>query len=148
MSGSFSARSFMKQKTLSAGAVPVKIIHNKPEFLILRSFKYWDFPKGMVEEDEDAWDAAIREVKEETGLTSFATPWGKAYFETKPYGKGKVARYYLIRTDQEAVILLPNPVTGIVEHHEHRWLPYEAARQLLVPRVQEVLDWAMKLIET
>lgn len=139
----------MEMKTLSAGAVPVRFKKNLWEFLILRSFKYWDFPKGMVEENEDPWIGAIREVEEETGLTKLSTPWGKEYFETQPYGKGKVARYYLVKTDDEKeVTIVANPVTGIIEHHEYRWLTYEMARELLVPRVQEALDWANAKIHT
>lgn len=137
----------MKQTSLSSGAVPVRIKDNSVEFLLLRAFKYWDFPKGMVEAGEDPWKAAIREVEEETGLSKLSTPWGNDFFETRPYGKGKVARYYLVRTDEDKEItFVPNPITGIVEHHEHRWLTYDKARVLLVPRVQEVLDWAQSLI--
>jgi bis(5'-nucleosidyl)-tetraphosphatase len=35
---------------------------------------------------------------------------------------------------------------GHPEHDEFRWLNYEAARPLLVPRVLAVLDWAKKII--
>lgn len=137
----------MKQNFLSAGAVPVRKKNGQWEFLLLRAFKYWDFPKGMVEPGEDPWDGAIREVEEETGLSKFSTPWGKLFFETQPYGKGKVARYYLIKVEEEKnVILIANPVTGIVEHHEHRWVNFEVAHNLVVPRIQEVITWANKLI--
>lgn len=137
----------MKQNFLSAGAVPVRKKNGQWEFLILRAFKYWDFPKGMVEQGEDPWDGAIREVEEETGLSKFSTPWGKLFFETLPYGKGKVARYYLIKVeDEKNVVFMPNPITGIVEHHEHRWVTFETAHSLVVPRIQEVITWANRLI--
>lgn len=139
----------MKQKSLSSGAVPVRLKNQEWQCLLLRSFKYWDFPKGMVEEGEEPWSAALREVEEETGLTDLVTPWGQLYYETEAYGKGKVARYYLVKTknpDKE-IVFIPNPVTGIVEHHEYRWLNFEEARTLLVPRVQKVLDWAQTLIK-
>lgn len=133
----------MQQKSLSAGAIPLKKTSNGWKVLLLRSFKNWDFPKGMVEKEEDPWTAAIRELKEETGLSKFSTPFNKVYFETKPYAKGKVARYYIVVIEEDKeVVFLPNPETGIIEHHEHRWLNLENARSLLVPRVQEVLDWA------
>lgn len=132
---------------MSAGAVPIRENNGKWEFLLLRSFKYWDFPKGMVELGEDPWLAAVREVAEETGLTKFSLPFGKEFIETLPYAKGKVARYYIIQIEEEKEIeLIPNPVTGVVEHHEHRWVTFEKAKKLLVPRVCEVLMWAEDFI--
>lgn len=138
----------MKADHLSAGAVPFRLSKDQPEFLILRAFKYWDFPKGMVEAEEDPWDAALREVEEETGLTNFKRPAGKKFYETEAYGKGKVARYYLLECVGECnVILIPNPVTGIVEHHEFRWVTYDEGLELLVPRVQKALKWAQSHIK-
>lgn len=133
----------MKQETLSAGAVPVTLVDGEWKFLILRAFNYWDFPKGMVEVDEDPWQAAIREVEEETGLSKFTTPIGQLFIETEPYGKGKVARYYLIQMKTPGKIRLEaNPLTGIIEHHEYRWVTFEEARALFVPRLRAVIDWA------
>lgn len=115
--------------------------------MLLRAFSYWDFPKGMVEADEDPFKAALREVEEETGLTLLQSTWGKSFFETKPYGKGKVARYYIVEVMEDKEIkLIPNPITGIIEHHEYRWVDLEAAHDMLVPRVQEALSWAKKII--
>lgn len=133
----------MKQEKLSAGAIPVRYKDKRWEYLILRSFSYWDFPKGAVEDQEDIWTAASREVKEETTIEDFELPWGEVFIETLPYGKGKVARYYLIQVPQDAVVSLdPNPITGIIEHHAYKWVSYSEARSMLVPRLQEVIDWA------
>jgi bis(5'-nucleosidyl)-tetraphosphatase len=41
------------------------------------------------------------------------------------------------------------PVTeelGKPEHDEFRWLEYDAARGLLVPRVLAVLEWTQKIV--
>src|SRR5450432_4086896 len=40
------------------------------EFLLLDYGRHWDFVKGHVEAGEDDMAAAIRELKEETGLSS------------------------------------------------------------------------------
>jgi bis(5'-nucleosidyl)-tetraphosphatase len=40
-----------------------------------------------------------------------------------------------------------SPELGRAEHDEFRWLGFDEARALLVPRVQAALDWARKVIE-
>lgn len=134
--------------TLSCGIIPVKKIDGRWHFLLLRCFRYWDFPKGHVERDEDPFMAATREMVEETGITKFKSSWGNKFRETEMYAKSKIARYYLaeIISDEE-VKLEPNPESGIVEHHEFRWLEYDEARALLVPRVQKIIDWAQQQID-
>ena len=126
---------------LSAGVVPV-LRDSSNLYLLLRVFRYWDFPKGMVEEGEDPWAAACRELTEETGLARVEFPWGKDFLETEPYSRGKVARYYLGEVFDPHVSLLPNPLSGLTEHDEYRWVTYQQAIPLLVPRVRLVLDWA------
>ena len=115
-------------------------------FLLLRAFRYWDFPKGAVEPGEDPLAAAIREVAEESGLGGLAFRWGERYRETEPYSHGKVARYYLAESAEGEVRLAANPELGRPEHDEFRWLDYDEARALLVPRVQRVLDWAQRIV--
>lgn len=127
----------MKPHTLSAGIVIVRFDEGKPRYLLLRAYNYWDFPKGEVKPGEDSLDAAIREVKEETTLENLAFSWGKGYRETFPYGKGKIARYYLAESKEGEVKLSP-------EHHEFRWVEYEEARELLVDRLKNILNWSAK----
>lgn len=135
----------MKQTNLSAGVVIVHFQKDKCRYLLLRCFGYWDFPKGMVEPGETPLAAARREVSEETALEALAFSWGEGYIETAPYGHGKIARYYLASTQREDVILQVNPQTGIIEHHEYRWLEYKNARRHLSARLLPVIDWAHAL---
>ena len=132
----------MKAKILSAGVVVVRFIQGAPHYLLLRLYNYWDFPKGMVEEGEVPLDAARREVEEETSLKGLNFLWGHAYKETPPYGKGKVARYYLALAEQGEVKLPVSPELGRPEHHEFRWLEYQAALDVLSTRLKPILDWA------
>lgn len=130
---------------LSAG---VAVFRNTPDgrrYLLLRAYNYWDFPKGEVEPGEAPLQAAIREVREETGLQRLEFRWGEQYCETEPYNRGKVARYYLAATADEQVTLAANPATGIREHMEYRWLGYPEAAKLAAPRVKLILDWAESL---
>jgi bis(5'-nucleosidyl)-tetraphosphatase len=131
-----------KSVTLSAGAVIVRFRDKMPRFLLLRAFRYWDFPKGQVEPGEQPLQAAVREVEEETALTDLEFRWGEAFIETERYGNNKIARYYLAESAHGEVRLPVNPELGHPEHDEYRWLSYEPARALLVPRVAAVLDWA------
>jgi bis(5'-nucleosidyl)-tetraphosphatase len=133
-------------KALSAGVIVVRRQANGPCYLLLRAYNYWDFPKGLVEPGEDPLKSAIREVEEETTLTALTFYWGQDYRETPPYGRGKVARYYLAASKDQSVALPISPELGRPEHHEFRWLEYKQARKLLAPRVQPILDWAHTLV--
>jgi 8-oxo-dGTP pyrophosphatase MutT (NUDIX family) len=133
---------------LSAGIVPVSDTQRGWMYLLLRSFNYWDFPKGEVEPSEDPFQAALRELQEETGIKDGESVWGKKYLETEKYSRGKVARYYILKVEMpEKIIFDPNPETGIIEHHEYRWVRYHDAQKLLGPRVNKILDWAQSTID-
>jgi epoxide hydrolase-like predicted phosphatase len=137
-----------KQKTLSAGVIVVRREKGDWRYLLLRSYNYWDFSKGIVEAGEEPRAAARREVAEETGLQDLVFTWGHDFRETVPYGPGKVARYYVAETRQATVILQISKELGRPEHHAYSWLSYGEARKLLAPRVQPILDWAHALIST
>ena len=128
----------------AAGAVIVRRDGGEPRYLLLRAYRYWDFPKGGIAPGEEALAAARREVEEETTLTALSFPWGEVYRETTPYAGNKVARYYLAEPGAGAgeVRLPVSPELGRPEHHEFRWLPYAEARALLVDRLLPILDWA------
>ena len=129
-------------KRLSAGAVIVRTTPQGNRFLLLRSFDHWDFPKGLVENGEDAMAAALREVREETTVNDLTFPWGDVHTETGPYSRGKVARYYLAQTATEHISLPVNPEIGRPEHSEYRWVDYDTAVRLVSDRVRPVLEWA------
>ncbi len=132
---------------LSAGVIPVRETADGPRFLLLRAYRYWDFPKGEVEPGEDAMAAARRELEEESGILQLELPWGSDYYETLPYGRGKVARYYLARTAMAQVRLGINPQLGRPEHHEFRWVSARQGLELLNARVAAALRWALARIE-
>lgn len=137
-----SSRSPGMSAPLSAGFVVARKTAETWRYLLLRAYDYWDFPKGLAETGENPLETARREVAEETGITDLQLSWGVHYYETPPYRGGKVARYFLAATTDDKVTLGINPELGRPEHHEYRWLDYDSARALLVPRVQAVLDWA------
>jgi 8-oxo-dGTP pyrophosphatase MutT (NUDIX family) len=137
----------VKPTKLSAGAV---VLRRQADggwrCLVLRVYRNWDFPKGLVEPGEAPLDAALREVTEETGLRELSLPWGEVWRETEPYAGGKVARYYVAESPAGTVVLPANPELGRPEHHEFRWLELDAAARLLPPRLQQVLLWAAQTV--
>jgi bis(5'-nucleosidyl)-tetraphosphatase len=137
-----------KKMILSAGIILVRRDGVKWKYLLLRAFGYWDFPKGIVEPGESPVEAAKREVGEETTLSDLNFQWGYNYRETGPYGRGKVARYYIAETNESSVSLPVNPNIGKPEHDEYRWVSYEEALSLVAPRVRAALEWAQETITT
>jgi bis(5'-nucleosidyl)-tetraphosphatase len=133
--------------TLSAGAVIVRRLQREPRYLLLRAYNYWDFPKGIVEPGEEPLAAALREIEEETTLSGLVFPWGTAYSETPPYGRGKIARYYLAEAPHGEVDLPVSPELGHPEHDEFRWLPYAEVMALVNERLQPVMNWAHDRVE-
>jgi 8-oxo-dGTP pyrophosphatase MutT (NUDIX family) len=136
----------MNAPNRAAGAVIFRRSDRGIRLLVLRAYKNWDFPKGLIEPGEDALAAARREVQEETGLAELAYPFGDEFKETLPYSGNKVARYYLAETDAEKIELPVSPELGRPEHHEYRWISFDEAEDLLPPRLAVVLEWAKKTL--
>ncbi len=84
----------------SSGVVVVSVVDRKLKFLLLRAYRNWDFPKGLVEAGEEPIEAAIREVREETTLEDISFDWGMVFMDTGPYNKGKISRYYIARSNE------------------------------------------------
>jgi 8-oxo-dGTP pyrophosphatase MutT (NUDIX family) len=137
----------MAERILSAGVVVVSRVEDSWRVLLLRVYNYWDFPKGVVEPGEDPLAAARREVREETTIDELDFHWGDDFIETAPYSNNKVARYYLAGAERPDVKLPVNPQLGRAEHHEFRWLAFEDAARIVVPRLQDVLGWALTRID-
>ena len=131
---------------LSCGAVVVRRTQDGWLTLMLRAYRNWDFPKGLCENGESPFEAAVREVGEETGVNDLSFDWGDRHTETGPYNRGKVARYYLARTETEEVRMGVSPDLGRPEHHEYRWMSFDAAYDLSSPRVRQVVQWARQIV--
>ena len=131
---------------LSSGVVVVSLTQRKPRFLLLRAYRNWDFPKGLVEAGEEPIDASLREVREETTLDDLSFDWGLDFMDTGPYNKGKISRYYIARSKVTQVLLPVNPDLGRPEHHEARWVDFARALTMVSPRLQPVVQWAHSVI--
>ena len=102
----------------------------------------WETVHGRIEPGERPEDAALREVREETGLEA-----ARLYNVT-------VQPFYLhgMGTVQLAVVFAvfvtePAPVTGGPEHQAFEWLTVgEARRRFVWPREREALDHVVQLL--
>ncbi len=136
----------MNEERLSCGIVVARQADNGWLTLMLRAYHHWDFPKGIREDNEEPLDAAKREVKEETSVEDLSFDWGDRFFETGPYSRGKVARYFIASTRQSDVSMGISPETGEPEHHEWRWVTFDEAYDLGSPRVKQIVQWARQII--
>jgi len=135
-------------KQISAGIVIYRRDKDGIKFLLLyHGGRYWNFAKGKLEETERSFEAAIREVKEETGIQKQDLIF-KNYFRvndqftfTKEKQRiFKVVIYYLAETNKKEVVISD-------EHQGFAWLPYEEARRLLIyPQLKNILKKAYDTI--
>ena len=61
-------RQFAEYFTIIRAAGGV-VVDNLDRVLVIKRFGKWDLPKGKIEKGETAKDAALREIKEECGIT-------------------------------------------------------------------------------
>lgn len=73
--------------------------------------KCWTFPKGHVENNETEQQTALREIKEETGLTVKIEPNFRQTSVYRPFGKiKKRVVFFLARSEDSNVSLQPSEI--------------------------------------
>tara|TARA_R100001079_G_scaffold60431_1_gene30847 strand:+ start:1981 stop:2484 length:504 start_codon:yes stop_codon:yes gene_type:complete len=125
----------------SAGAIIFNRNANGIEYLLLHGDKIgWSFPKGHIEPGEAPREAAIREVKEETGITierfipnfevysHYVMTHDYRFDPPKPLDKSdqfeKIVVYYLSEVKTK-------DVTISHEHDNYTWVSHKKAQTLL-----------------
>ena len=134
----------------SAGIVIVRKVKGEYNFLLLRSYNFFDFPKGRQNQGEALLETAIRETEEETTIKSSELDfkWGKESYTTEPYLKGKkIGTYFLAETSREVIELPISPELGKPENDGWVWASYEKAKPLTNARIGKVIDWAWNKIK-
>lgn len=88
----------MKTET-SAGGIIVCHANNQWCVLIMKDMNdAWTFPKGLIEKDEKPQDAALREIKEEVGMSNlkFVAPLTPIQYFYQRHGTMKKTVHYFI----------------------------------------------------
>jgi 8-oxo-dGTP diphosphatase len=127
----------------AAGGVVYRVTKNGPEFLVARRPRYrdWTLPKGKVDPGEGPQEAALREVREETGFTCRTEAEVGSIGYRLRSGRLKAVRYWLM-LDEEGEFT-PN-----AEVDKIRWLSGPgAAKRLSYVKEQSVLARAVAMIE-
>ena len=131
----------------SAGGVVYRLHEGGALFLLIKdSYQNWGFPKGHLESGERAEDAALREVREETGIDDLALrgqietiDW---YFRFRGQLIHKVCHFYLMETSQASTN--PQHAEGITAC---RWVAFDEARSAIsYANARKVLGRAHEMI--
>ena len=110
----------------SAGIVLFRNASNKNEFLLLNYPQgHWDFVKGKVEEGETLHETALRETKEETGISDIEFIDGfeesvEYDFRFENEDIHKKVTFFLAKTNEKKISLSH-------EHNDFVWLEYDDA---------------------
>ncbi len=111
----------------AAGGIVARDGDEATEVAVVHRPRYddWSFPKGKLDPGETFEDAALREVREETGLVcKLGAELASARYEDNK-GRPKVVRYWLMKVVDDPGFE-PND-----EVDELRWVSPDAARALL-----------------
>lgn len=134
-------------RTNTVGIVVYRENHGKISYLLLHhGGSYWNFPKGRMEKGETEQETALRELSEETGIStidvndSFRAEYDYDFDSQIKDGINehvhKHAIFFLGKVESDKVEISD-------EHIDHGWFDYETARKrLFFQNGQDVLKQA------
>lgn len=147
----------MIERQISVGAIIVRLENNHPKYLLLyragdkHHRSAWTLPRGKMQEGEHKKQTAVREIKEETGISDLKflpafrekMSW---YFREKNLETGQVnsifktAYFYLALTETKEIRLSD-------ENQKGEWLDFEAASaRLSFARTKKILARAAEYL--
>lgn len=139
----------MPKERTAAGFVLACEAGGQRRYLLLKNARHgaWGFPKGHSEDDETPMETALRETREETGITDLRVIDG---FEVRDS--------YLVHTPKRGdyrktviYFLATTPKAAHVQSHEHAesgWFAFaEALQKLGFPALKETLTRAQAVLD-
>ncbi|MFL5498969.1 MAG: NUDIX hydrolase [Gemmatimonadaceae bacterium] len=135
---------------VSSGGVVFRVDQGKVEVVIVlvRPQNRWQLPKGLVEKGEDPAVTAVREAREEGGISSEVVQ----HIETIEYWYAGLDKGIRVRFHKRVHFYLMRYLSGDTKDHdwevaEARWVPIEdAAFQLAFDNERRVMEQAKELI--
>lgn len=142
----------MIKKEISAGVIVFFNDQDSQErvYLLLHyAGGHWDLAKGKLEKGESFKQAALRELKEETGLSAHIKD---NFQESLEYMFSKTERGQKIKIDKKVIFFLGHADTQEVtishEHIGYAWLTYkDAFNRLTYQNAQHILHIAHEFLE-
>ena len=132
----------------SAGIVLFRNDSDKNEFLLLNYPQgHWDFVKGKIERNETSHETALRETKEETGITNIEFVDGfeesvEYDFRFKKEDIHKKVIFFLAKTNEKNIKLSH-------EHNDYIWLEYnDALKKTTFENAKNVLTKANEFLSS
>jgi predicted NUDIX family NTP pyrophosphohydrolase len=139
-----------------SNSVEVFLVHPGGPFWRNKDLSAWSIPKGEFATGENPLDVAIRELREETGITVHGD-----FVPLSPIKQrgGKTVHAWLVAGDFDADNLKSNtfsmewpPRSGKMQEFPEvdrgEWFTLDAARQKILEAQQPLLDEAQSLIES
>ena len=125
----------------SAGAVIFSIKETKSIIYLLLQYSagHWDFSKGNIEDSEDEFQAACREIREETGIENVEFLDGfkgkvEYYYRREHELVHKQVVFFLAKTDSQKIILSNEHIAYLWDDYDNALakLTYKSAKDILV----------------